>query len=99
LGQLDSTLCIQELGKKYSHLHWHKHCLHKNKNIMKNKILIAAAAAAGAALVTYLIRRAGTNSYSQTPQSIPAKRSHHLTNVFAHAKNHSDSTQFMNGAD
>ncbi len=57
---------------------------------MKNKIWIAAAAAASAALVAYLVRRSG--KVSPTPQMIPAKRSHHITGVFAHAKNHKDST-------
>jgi hypothetical protein len=57
---------------------------------MKTKLLIAAAAAtvAGALLIRYFMNRKEVPNQSATP--IPAKRVHHLTDVFAHAKNHVD---------
>ena len=58
---------------------------------MKTKILIAATVAAAAALVAYLVKSSGTNNDS--PKTTPVKRSHHLTNVFAHAKNHGELIQ------
>jgi hypothetical protein len=53
---------------------------------MKNKILFAAVAAAGAAFVAYLVTRKGT--VNNSPETVPAKRSHHLTTIFAQAKKH-----------
>jgi hypothetical protein len=58
---------------------------------MKTKILIAAAAAASAAFIAYLVKRSRSNQ--STPVTMAAKRSHHLTNVFAQAKNHKVSTE------
>ena len=52
---------------------------------MKKKIMIAAAAAAGAALIlTFVKRKIAGKEISKIPAS---QRSHHLTDVFAHAKN------------
>ena len=57
---------------------------------MKTKLVIAAAAAtvAGALLIKYFINSKEVPKQSATP--IPAKRLHHLTDVFANAKNHVD---------
>ena len=56
---------------------------------MKTKILIAtAAAAAGAVLITYLVKRMKAGNSS--PKTIPVNKSHHLTEVFVHAKNHAE---------
>jgi hypothetical protein len=53
---------------------WHKHCHSYNKNIMKTRILIAIGAAAGAALVVYLLRRSRANDFSA--QNIPGRLGH-----------------------
>jgi len=55
---------------------------------MKNKIIIAAAAAVGTALIITLVKRRNANKHISDP--IPSQKSHHLTDVFAHAKNHTD---------
>ena len=53
----------------------------------KNKVLIAtAAAAAGAALFIYMMRKRKVTK--QSPEAIPSRKSHHLTDVFSHAKNY-----------
>lgn len=52
---------------------------------MKNKILISAIAAAGAALVTYLIKR---SKHTDNYPAVVEPKKHHLTEVFAHAKDH-----------
>jgi hypothetical protein len=53
---------------------------------MKNKILITTIAlSAGAALISYLLKR--MKAVIPNPKSIPAKKSHHITDVFSHAKN------------
>jgi len=58
----------------------------KIKTNMKNKLIMAAATIAGALLVTYLF----WNKESGKPisETAPVKKSHHLTDVFAHAKNY-----------
>ncbi len=53
---------------------------------MKNKIIIAAAAAAGTALIISLVKR--MKASKRISQPIPSQKSRHLTDVFAHAKNH-----------
>ena len=53
---------------------------------MKNKIIIALVAAAGTALIISLLKRSKINKNIAQP-SLPQK-SHHRTDVFAHAKNH-----------
>ena len=55
---------------------------------MKTKLIIAAATVAGAFLVTYLMKKKKSNKRIAEP--VPVKKSHHLTDVFAHAKNHID---------
>jgi hypothetical protein len=57
---------------------------------MKTSLILAAAATvAGALLVTYLLKR--KQSPNQPAEMLTLKKSHHLTNVFAHAKNHNTS--------
>ena len=53
---------------------------------MNNKIMIAGATVA-AAIATYLIKRMKTSN--RPSEAIAVKKSHHLTDVFAKAKNHS----------
>ena len=55
---------------------------------MKNKLIMAAASIAGALLVTYLLRK--NESSKEIADIAPVKKSHHLTDVFAHAKNYVD---------
>lgn len=57
---------------------------------MKSKLIIAGTSAilAGAVLITYLMKR--NKSVKQVGEYLPFKKSHHLTNVFAHAKNHAE---------
>lgn len=55
---------------------------------MKTKLIIAAATVAGAVFISYLMKK--SQVAEQSPQLLPAKKNHHLTNVFAHAKNHMD---------
>ena len=55
---------------------------------MKTKLIIAAATVAGAVLMNYLLKK--KEAAEQTYEPLPAKKIHHLTNVFAHAKNHMD---------
>lgn len=54
---------------------------------MKTKLIIAAATFAGAVLIKYLMNK---TTVAQQPAKLPAKKNHHLTGVFAHAKNHHD---------
>lgn len=51
---------------------------------MKTKLLIAAATIAGALVATYMMKR--KQASRMTPDVAPPKKSHHITNVFAHAK-------------
>ncbi|MDB5203487.1 MAG: hypothetical protein JWQ27_2896 [Ferruginibacter sp.] len=51
---------------------------------MKNKILVATAAAAGAALITAFVKHVNRRKATAAPVAQP--KSHHLTNVFSHAK-------------
>jgi len=54
---------------------------------MKTSLILAAAATfASALVVTYLLKR--KQSHKQLAEMLPLKKSHHLTDVFAHAKNH-----------
>ena len=55
---------------------------------MKSKLIIAGGAAllAGAALITYLMKK--NKPVKQVREYQPLKKTHHLTDVFAHAKNH-----------
>lgn len=57
---------------------------------MKSKLIIAGTSAilAGAVLITFLMKR--NKSVKQVGEYLPFKKSHHLTNVFAHAKNHAE---------
>ena len=55
---------------------------------MKTKVIIAAATVAGALLVTYLMKKKQASKL--IADEVPLKKSHHLTDVFAHAKNHID---------
>ncbi len=55
---------------------------------MKTKLIIAAATVAGALLIQYFLKKA--HAAEQIAPAVPLKKSHHLTNVFAHAKNHID---------
>ena len=52
---------------------------------MNNKIMIAAAAVAGTALIISLIKR--MKGSKQIFEPIPSQKSRHRTDVFAHAKN------------
>ncbi len=56
---------------------------------MKTKIIMAAATIAGALLIKYLMNKKN-EELSDFQETAPVKRSHHLTDVFAHAKNHSE---------
>lgn len=51
---------------------------------MKNKLIIATATLAGAFLINYLIKK--REVIVLIDEVVPAKKSHHLTNVFANAK-------------
>ena len=53
---------------------------------MNNKILIAGVTMCAAAIVTYFIKRMKTGHLTEANL---AKKSHHLTNAFARAKNYS----------
>ncbi len=53
---------------------------------MKTKLLIAAATVAGALVATYLMKKKQLNK--MVADVAPPKKSHHLTDVFAHAKQH-----------
>jgi hypothetical protein len=53
---------------------------------MKTKLVIAAATVAGALLVKYFMNR--VEAARQHAIVVPPKKTHHLTDVFAHAKNH-----------
>ncbi len=55
---------------------------------MKTKLIIAAATVAGALVAAYFMKKRETGN--QIVEPIPVKKSHHLTDVFAHAKNHAD---------
>lgn len=55
---------------------------------MKTTLVIAAATVAGALLVKYFISKA--EAAQQPAPAMPPKKTHHLTDVFAHAKNHVD---------
>jgi hypothetical protein len=56
---------------------------------MKTKFVFAAAAAtlAGAILIKHLMNKKST---VEQPAKVPVKKTHHLTDVFAHAKNHAE---------
>ena len=55
---------------------------------MNKKILIGVATVCGAAIVAYFIKRMkASRRVSETPSE---KKSHHLTDVFARAKSHSN---------
>lgn len=56
---------------------------------MKTKLIMAAATIAGALVVKYLMAQKN-ESTSQSPETAPVKRSHHLTNVFAQAKHYAE---------
>ena len=51
---------------------------------MKNKLIIATATLAGAFLINYLMKK--REETEMVDEVVPAKKSHHLTNVFANAK-------------
>ena len=53
--------------------------------VMNNKILIAGVTMCAAAIITYFIKRMKT---AHLPEAISAKKSHHLTDAFARAKNY-----------
>ncbi len=55
---------------------------------MKNKILIGTAVLAAATLVAYFVRRRRVNKGDL--QAVSPRKSHHTTEVFAHAKNQAD---------
>ena len=55
---------------------------------MKTTIIITAATLAGALLIKLLMNK--KEAVEEMLETAPVKRSHHLTNVFAHAKNHSE---------
>lgn len=52
---------------------------------MKTTLLIAAATIAGSILIKYLMK--SKEAGKAITDAVPVKRSHHLTDVFAHAKN------------
>jgi hypothetical protein len=56
---------------------------------MKAELIMAAVTIAGALVVKYLITKRNENT-SQSPEIAPLKRSHHLTDVFAQAKHHTE---------
>lgn len=51
---------------------------------MKTTLIITAAAVAGTLLVKYLM--SNKEAARQVPEPVPLKKSHHRTEVFAHAK-------------
>ena len=51
---------------------------------MKNKLIIAAATLTGAFLIACLMKK--REAIELIDEVVPAKKSHHLTNVFANAK-------------
>lgn len=53
---------------------------------MKTKLVIAAATVAGALLIKYFMNK--VEASQQPVQSAPPRKTHHLTDVFAHAKTH-----------
>lgn len=55
---------------------------------MKTKLVIAAASIAGALLVKYFMNRAEASRQAATV--VPPKKTHHLTEVFAHAKHQAE---------
>ena len=55
---------------------------------MNKKILIGGATVCGAAIVTYFIKR--MKASRRVPETTLEKKSHHLTDAFVRAKNHSD---------
>ncbi len=56
---------------------------------MKTKLIMAAATIAGALVVKYFMAKRNEIT-GQSPETAPAKRSHHLTDVFAQAKHHAE---------
>ncbi len=55
---------------------------------MKTTFIVAAATIAGVILVKILMNK--KDVVEGMEDAAPVKRSHHLTDVFAHAKNHSE---------
>ena len=55
---------------------------------MKTTLIIAAATLVGTLLVKYLMKT--REAEKEILDTVPVKRSHHVTDVFAHAKNHSE---------
>ena len=55
---------------------------------MKTTLIVAAATLAGVVLVKLLMNKKEAIEQMADPATV--KRSHHLTDVFAHAKNHSE---------
>ena len=53
---------------------------------MKTKLLIAVATVAGALVATYMMKK--KQPLKMNADVVPTKKSHHLTDVFAHAKSH-----------
>jgi hypothetical protein len=51
-----------------------------------NKIIIGAAVLTGAMVFKYLLKNRKT--LNSVPQTFPAKKTHHITDVFAQAKKH-----------
>lgn len=56
---------------------------------MNKKILIAGATVCGAAIVSYFIKR--MKASKRLSETTSERKSHHLTDVFVRAKNHTNS--------
>lgn len=55
---------------------------------MKTTLIVAAATLAGVLLVKILMNK--KEAMEEMDNTVPVKRSHHLTDVFAHAKKHGE---------
>ena len=55
---------------------------------MKTKFIITAATLTAALVATYFMKKRQTGTHPA--ELVPVKKSHHMTDVFAHAKNHVD---------